>query len=392
MLYTSPDMPFIKRIVSLVLLSMLLLVLSACEQEPPVQPSGKQIAVGIIGPMTGKDSAKGEDAMRGIKAAQHFLPYLDNGDAIEFIVEDDHNDPEETARLIKWMAEEKEVTAILLLSTSASALRAGPLADAYKLPILTLPATHTDIVVNRGYINQLVFDNHFQGRVAAMFVRDDLLLDLAAVVSNVTSYNSTQLAEEFIRKFDASGGKVTDSFILDQIENDYVAAMKQAKASGAEVLYLPVSAGSVLDLVKAAEEADWYPVILGSDGLLATVLSRYPDRARLLEDVYATDFFSHLMPTTEFGKQLIKSYNSLYKTEPTTYTALGTEAYAVLQNAMSRCGSEMNRECINRMLRDTVNFEGVIGNISITPEGRGMRPVVVNAIRGGRMQYIVKVY
>lgn len=381
-----------RRVLSGGMLIVILLMLPACEEIPAIQPSGKQITIGIIGPMTGEDRAKGEDGLRGIKAARHLMPYLDNGDALELVVEDDHNDSQETTRLIRWMAEEKQVAAILLLSSSAQALKAGAIADAYKLPVLTLPATHTDVVKDREYISQLAFDNYFQGRVAAMFLRDDLLLDRVAIVSNVTSFNSTQLAEEFIRKFTASGGQVTDSFILDQIADDYVAAMRQAQAKGAEALYLPVGAGNVLDLVEAARESGWDPVILGSDGLLATVLTQYADQGKMLEGIYATDFFSHYMPRTDFGERVGKVYGQLFDVASNTYTGLGSEGYMVLASAMNRCEDKTDRDCINRMVRDSRNLEGVIGYISISEDGRGMRPIVVNAIRNGQMEYIVKVY
>jgi len=44
------------------------------------------------------------------------------------------------------------------------------------------------------------------------------------------------------------------------------------------------------------------------------------------------------------------------------------------------------------MIRSTLDFEGIMGKISIGPNGKAARPLFINAIYGGKMKYIVKVY
>ena len=83
---------------------------------------------------------------------------------------------------------------------------------------------------------------------------------------------------------------------------------------------------------------------------------------------------------------------SRYKGRPTTYTALGVEGYALLVDAMNRCNPSGDRSCIKNMLRSTHDFKGIMGKISIGPNGKASRPLYINAIHGGKMKYIVKVY
>ena len=59
---------------------------------------------------------------------------------------------------------------------------------------------------------------------------------------------------------------------------------------------------------------------------------------------------------------------------------------------MNRCVSPLDRECVNRMGRNTENLEGLLGRISIGRDGKASRPMVVNAIRNERLKYVVKVY
>jgi branched-chain amino acid transport system substrate-binding protein len=72
--------------------------------------------------------------------------------------------------------------------------------------------------------------------------------------------------------------------------------------------------------------------------------------------------------------------------------ALGAEAHAILLNAINRCSDPTDRECINKQIRSTANFTGILGRITIGPNGKVQRPLVINSIQGGRSKFIVKVY
>jgi branched-chain amino acid transport system substrate-binding protein len=106
----------------------------------------------------------------------------------------------------------------------------------------------------------------------------------------------------------------------------------------------------------------------------------------------ATDFFAHGMPLTPFGKRVRNKFREKYKDARTPYMGLGVEGYAILLNAMNRCSDPADRECINNQIRSTTNFTGIIGNITIGPNGKAQRPLIINSIQGGRSKFIVKVY
>lgn len=392
MLITYPDYPLARQIAMVLLVLCAALYLSSCDSNPVIEPSGKTVTIGVIGPMTGDEYAKGTEGVKGIRTIQHLYPYLNNGDAIELVIKDDKNDPDETVRQIRLMAEEKNVIAILLLSSSASALKAGAVADAYSIPVLTLVATHSAITTGRHYISQISFDNNFQGRVASYFVRDDLLLDKVAVIYDGHSFHSTQLAEQFIRTFESAGGEITNSLLLEQAASDYEESLKNIQAQGTELLYLPLKAEQVFNIITAASAINWSPAMMGGDGMIASAIAQHKDQSNILDGIYATDFFSSVMPLTDFGNKTLAAFSSLYDTDGTTYTGLGAEGYSVLMHAINRCISNMDRKCINDKIRSTDKHTGLIGKISITKNGRAERPLVVNKIINGRLQFVVKVY
>ena len=381
-----------KRLIHLAILIALVFLFNGCDQQSAIQPSGKKIKVGIIGPFSGSDLAKGKDGLKGIKAAMQLQPYLENGDGVELVVEDDQNEPSLTVKALEKLTESDKVSAILILSSSDPVLEIAPIADTYKTPILALIATHPDVTINTSFVSQLCFDDTFQGTVAALFIKDDLLIDTVAVFSNPDSSYSSYLAAQFMRKFKSLGGRITETVSITQETDDYTNILESIRNKKTELLYLPITSKDIIQIVKALKKMGWKPEMMGSDGLLATVLTQHKEESGLLEGILATDLYSNLMPLTSFGKEATKSFHSLFDGRATTYAALGAEGYALLLNAMNRCSTPGNRACINQMIHNTSDFTGVMGKIWIKSNGKAVRPLVVNTIKHGRLEFVVKVY
>jgi len=386
-----------KQFISLVSFLCLLLA-GGCDREVEIQPSGKVIRLGVVGPFSGEHAGKGNNAIEGISVAMQYAPLLNNGDKLELVIEDDQNKPEQTVAAVDRLVNEKHVSAIILMSTSESALEIRSQVNKLEIPVLAMLATHPDVTRDNNYISQLCFDDVFQAGVAALFVMDELLLDTAAVFTNEESQHSSILAAEFIRKYQTVGGKVIDTILVHDDQN-YKDKLEFLREKGTRLLYLPVTAKTVIEIQRAATEIGWNPVIMSSDGLAATVFNDYRDVMSLLEGIYAIDFIAQddktidkVLKNASFWKKLDNIYKSQNKDVATTYTALGAESLMLLSNALNRCEDPQDRSCINRMLRNTKNFQGMAGKVSILENGKASRPLVVNAIRDGRLDFIVKVY
>ena len=148
----------------------------------------------------------------------------------------------------------------------------------------------------------------------------------------------------------------------------------------------------VIRVVREVRKLNWKPKMMGSDGLISTMLSQHKEEIDLVEGMLATDSFAHGMPLTPFGKQASEMYAKMYKDPATAHVALGAEAYALLLDAMNRCSDSADRDCINRQIRSTTNFLGIIGYITIGPDGKSRRPLCITSIKGGRSKFIFKVY
>ena len=377
----------------LILVSLFLF--SGCEQQTAIQPSGTTVKIGFVGPFSGQDDAQGRESLKGVRTVMQLQPLLQNGDAVELVIENDNNDPKLTTKALRKLIAEDKVAAILLASSSHAALQAVSVADTGKTPVIALLATHPDVVANRKFVTQLCFDDNFQGSVAALFVADELLIEKVAVFTDLSNAYSIYLGAEFMRKYKHVGGEITEVVSLGNHRADYAQIMEDLQQKGTELLYFPLGAKYAMEIVKAVKQAGWPVEMMGSDGLLASVINKYPEEMDYLEGVYATDFFVSASDdafSNDFAKRARKAYYSLFHGTPSSYTALGAEGYAVLQNAMNGCEESADRICINRKIRSTYKIQGFMSKISIRADGKAERPLFVNRIRKGKLESVVKVY
>ena len=381
-----------KNLVYLSILLSLIFWLDGCDRKPAIEPSGKTIKVGIIAPFSGPVLAYGKEGLEGIETIRQLQPYLQNGDRIELVVEDDRNDRSLTVERLEKLVEKDRVSAIMTFSSSKPVLAMAKVADKHKTPILAALATHPDITKGNGFISQIGFDDDFQGTVAALFVRDDLLINTAAVFNNPTSIYSSHLAAEFERKFKSIGGEITDTIALTEETADLPEVIKGVYDHAPELLYLPITVKDVMRVVREVRKLRWKPEMMGSDGLISTMLSQHIEEIDLVEGMLATDSFAHRMPLTPFGKQAEEMYYKMHTDPATAHVALGAEGYALLLDAMNRCSDPADRDCINRQIRSTTNFMGLIGYITIGPDGKSRRPLCISSIKGGRAKFLFKVY
>jgi len=361
------------------------------DKKQPV-PSGKKIRIGVIGPMTGPDKSKGKHGLRGIKTAMSLYPLLSNGDAIELVVKDDKDDPELSVKALKDLVEKDKVSSILVLSSSHPTLCIDDEADDYKTPILALIASHPDISEKTHYVHQLCFDNEFQGKIAALYARDELLVTHAAVLVNQYNPHSKSLGEIFTDKFKKTGGTISETIRIVPDMGNLTYKLKELQKSNTELLYMPVNPEDFLNISKILKELNWNVPRMGSDGLLSTVFTRYRPDLHVLEGVVGIDFYSANVPLTDHGEDFIKEYRKLYRTQANTYTIAGMEGYAILFNALNKCKYVDDKSEINQKIGETVDFEGAMARITIQPNGKAIRPLFVNTVKKGKLIFLVKVY
>lgn len=381
-----------KKSIQIFLVLLLLLFLPACSEEQAIAPSGNTVKIGVIGPMSGPQKIIGEAALRGIQTALHMYPYLENGDKIQLIVEDDQNQPELTIKAFKKIIHSENISAILLLSTSGSALAVNSIADTYEIPVLTLIASHPEISINKKFTNQFCFDNSVQGKVAALFIRDELLIERVAVFNNPDSFHSTSLADEFINTFQSIQGQVVELTSITAETTDYKEILERLRGQNVELLYMPVAADNIIAIAKTLRQMKWAPQMMSSDGVFAKLRHKLGRNLKKVEGLLTIDLYASNLDESSLGEKAQRQYAALFKHKTTPYTGVGFEGVVLLTDAMNRCHDPADSICVNEMIRLTKDFEGIMGKITITSSGKTLRPLIVNRFRKNQMEFVVKVY
>lgn len=380
------NLPLIK-----ILCLALFVAIAGCEKAPEIRPTGKVIKVGVVGPFSGKNQAKGKAGLDALRVANQVQPLLANGASIRFVVRDDQDEPRKTNQAVSELASQKDIVAILVLSDSDAVLAIRPVVEQYRIPVLAIVATNPDVTQDSRFISRVSFNDTFQGAVAALFVRDELLIDSVAVFSNPDSAYSTYLANEFIRTFTTVGGKITDHIRLTSDSPAIPDLVKRVAGGNPELLYLPLESETVLAIARVVRKLNWEPQMMGGDGLLAAVISNHRKELPLIEGMLATDIYSRDVPLTPVGERLKRAYLRHYPTM-TSYAMLAMDGYNILFNAMNFCTDPTDRVCVNNGIRSTVDLPVMTGKITIQANGNALRPLIINKISDGDRKFMVKVY
>ncbi|MCK5871156.1 MAG: ABC transporter substrate-binding protein [Methyloprofundus sp.] len=286
--------------------------------------------------------------------------------------------------------------AYLMFSGSDSALAVAKVADNYKTPILALFASHPDITKFSSFVNQFNFDDTFQASVAALYVRDELLIDKVAIMTQPDNVHFSYLTNKFSEQFIAADGEITDTIYLIENKHDFVNILGEMKKSDPGLLYLPVDIDNLFDIKIALAKLGWNPAIMVSDGIMANVKAQTTYPLHLLDGTLTIDTFAYDRNFTEFGEKVLEQMDLMgFSIEETgTDSALGAEGYGLLIHVMNQCLLPNNniQVCINDAIRSTIRFEGVKGAFSFDATGKAQRSLMINRVNAGQMEFIVQVY
>jgi branched-chain amino acid transport system substrate-binding protein len=148
-------------------------------------------------------------------------------------------------------------------------------------------------------------------------------------------------------------------------DEDIQTIVTAIEAAEPDVIYFaPATGGRALDMFKAMHESNPERPIVGSDYLIGSGMADGTD----FSNVYATVFQIKPDQTTSLT-EFVKKYEDKYKVKPTEYVITSYEAAKVLFDAIARAGSAPTRESVLKALRETKDYNGVLGTWSFDDNG-----------------------
>jgi branched-chain amino acid transport system substrate-binding protein len=371
------------RLAAVIILSTTLgaatLSLGGCTKKST--DSANEILVGEYGSLTGSEATFGQSTSEGVNLAfaeQNKIGGV-KGKKLKLITLDNQGKPEEARAAVQRLITQDRVVAVIGEVASSRSLAAAPVAQQYKVPMISPSSTNPKVTEVGDYIFRVCFIDPFQGLVMAKFARNEIKKERVAILRDVKSDYSTGLADVFVAEFKKMGGEVVADESYQAGETDFKAQLTQIKGKKPDAIFVPGYYTEVGLIARQTRQLGMNIPLLGGDGWDSEKLSE------LGQDAIKGSYFSNHY-TTESTEpavvDFIKKYRASYNGKtPDGLAALGYDAAKILIAAMERT-TEVTPTAIRDELAKTKNFVGVTGVISIDEKRNATKSAVVVQVDG----------
>lgn len=360
-----------KKILSgLVVLLALAGLFVGCAKESGSAATVDIVKFGVFEPLTGANAAGGAEELDGIRLAQDLFPTVTVGGKeykIELVIADNKSDKVEAANAAQRLVDSDKVTLVLGSWGSSLSMAAGPIFEGAKTPAIGLSCTNPLVTLGNDYYFRVCFLDPFQGTVLANYAFSTLGVKTAYCLSKLGDDYSGGLVNYFVKAFEALGGTCVQDTFPDG-NSDFTSYVNNAKNSGAEVFFSPVSTEAAQLIIDQAEsQALGMPILAGdtwdSNVILQaakgksvdiTVTTFYPEGANAAFDSGFKAWVS---------ADATRLANNGGDDTVAAVTAMGYDAYFFALEAMKKAGS-IDPAAIMAALWSTT-YDGVSGPIAL---------------------------
>jgi branched-chain amino acid transport system substrate-binding protein len=357
------------------------LAISGCKKEAPAP---EVVKIGTAGPMTGDQSAFGQDQQNGVRLAVDEWNRRGGvlGKKIELLVGDDQHDPKQAVFVANKMVNEG-VTGMVGHFNSSCSIPASRIYNEQRIPMITHGSTNPELTEQgfKGVFRVCGRDDQ-QGVKAAEYVINELKISSVAILHDKTTYGQG-LADEF-RKGVEGKVKVTYHGGVTQGDKDFSAVLTNIKTGNPELIYF----GGIYPegglLVKQARALGIKAPFMSGDGVIGEEFLKIAGSdAEWTYVTFAPDV--NKIPSAE---GFVEAYTSKYG-KPGPYSVYAYVAANILlqgvKDANSTDGARIS-EAIHRM-----KYDGALGAIEFDEKGDvKVSPYVIWQVKGGKWEQITK--
>lgn len=382
----------------LVLTTVLSLIFSlafaGCAKKEATKEEAKEpevIKIGVVTPLTGDVATFGQSTKKAAEMAVEEINAAGGvlGKKIELIIEDDRNDPKETANVVRKLIDQDKVVAIIGSLTSKCSLAGMPIANSKKVPMISNASTNPKVTLTGPYAFRVCFIDDFQGQVMAKFAYEDLGARKAAVLYDIGNDYTKGLAEFFVKSFKELGGEIVAEETYQQTDNDFNAQLTSIKAKNPDVIFLPDYYQKVSLIAKQARGLGIKATFLGGDGWDSPELVKLGGDA--VEGGYFSNHYSQQDPDPK-TQEFIKKFEQKYGEKPDALAALAYDAVYFLVEGIKKAGkvdSVAIRDAIEQVGKE--GFSGVTGKFTIDENRNPIKAAVVLKVEGGQFKFVKRV-
>lgn len=377
-----------KTILQTVAVVLLTFALVACNKGGKENPD--EILIGEISSVSGADGAYGLSAHRGILLAIEKANATGgvNGKKLKLVSMDSLGVPDESARAMVKLARQPETLGIITGLISSNALAIAPLAQQYRIPMISTISTHPRVTETSEFVFRSCLIDSLQGDAMAKFAFNTLKAKSVAILRDNKSDYSLGLSEKFISVFKEKGIEIAIIQTYTGGDIDFKAQLTAIRSKKPDVLYLPGYYGDVALIARQAKELGIHATLLGGDGWDSPRLTEVGQKA--LDGSYFTATISPEFKTPsmhEFKANFIKAYGM----GPDGLAVTGYEGVELLIDSLKRAKSQ-NRADLREALAEAKNIPTLSGKLSIDSKRNAIRNAAVLRIQPqGKLEFVTEV-
>jgi branched-chain amino acid transport system substrate-binding protein len=364
---------------------------AGCERRPGTSEQGTtgDILVGMYGSLTGDGASFGQSSVEGAQLAVEEVNNaggLLGGRKIRLLVEDDQSRPEEASNAVTKLITQDKVIAVLGEVASRRTLAAAPVAQKFRIPMITPASTNERVTQVGDYIFRVCFIDPFQGEVLAKFAYNDLKARRVAVLKDIQQDYSVGLTDSIQKTFTTLGGQVLDPVSYSSGDADFRAILTQVRAQKPDVIFATGYYPEAAIIVRQARELGMNMPILGGDGWVGDALK---NGREALKNTFISNHYSGDNPDP-LVQNFRKAYRAKFNRDPDSIAALGYDAAKVLADAISRTGGTDGAKL--RAAIAASDVPGVTGRLKMNASRNVDKPAVVEELQfvDGDVKYVYR--
>ena len=365
---------FLKVVSIVTVFAVLLTCFAGCGKKE----TSDAIKIGAIGPITGGAAIYGQAVKNGAEIALEEVNA--KGDLkFELKYEDDENDAEKAVNAYNKLKDWGMQISLGTVTTQPCIAVSTEL-DADRIFAITPSASSTDVLGGQPDENgnvtiqrktsmfQMCFTDPNQGVASAEYIKEQNLGSKIAIIYNNSDAYSTGIYQKFQSEADKQGLEIVCvKTFTDDSANDFNSQLSEIKASGADLLFLPIYYTPASLILKQAKAMQYEPKFFGVDGMDGILTLENFDTSLAEGVMLLTPFTADA--EDELTKNFVAKYEEKFGETPNQFAA---DAYDCVYAIYEACKAEgitadmsANDICeklIARFTSSDFSFNGLTGD------------------------------
>ncbi len=376
----------ITNLTLLALTTFIVILLTACQSEPPFECTDalgcvtiapdEPIKIGVLQVLSGELEPAGREQLQSVEVAIADRDGELLGHPLELQSEDSLCSGEGgTTAALKLVADPQMVGIIGPMCSGAGATAAKIIAEAGLVtvsssntaPSLTAVGSEKGPDWQPGYF-RTAHNDADQGRAAAMFAFQKLDVTKAATINDGDPYTEG-LTGVFSQVFTELGGEIVLDETVNKGDTDMRPVLTSVAEAGAELVFFPVFPPEGNFMTLQAKEVEGFKdiILMTAEGLLVSPFFEAIDA----EDGVGMYFVGPATPTGSAYDTFVSNYETIYGAAPNTpfhahsYDATNVVLAAIEQVAVQKEDGTLHigRQALRDALYATSGYQGLTGSL-----------------------------